>query len=132
MLGWNRITARPTDGINKALEDVIDEQKLCEGIVQLKIASFESFYQINRYTKYLSSIDNLRVLSESWWEDEGFRITLSVQVPLPLESILQAMPEVTRVYSSGRKSGFGRYKKDYHKMVVEMKTAEAALEPVPA
>ncbi len=132
MLGWNRAAARQTDEIAKDPEDERDEQVLCEGIVQLKIASFESFYQINRYTKYLSTIDNLRVLSESWWEDEGFRITLSVQTPLPLESILKAMPEVTRVYSNRRKSGLGGYKKGYHKMVVEMKTSETALEPVPA
>jgi len=134
MLGWNRIATGETDENGEAREDAMSTvnyaKELCEGIVQLEIRSFESFRQINRYTKYLSTIENLRIISESWWEEEGFKIVLSVQAPMVLRYLLQDMPEVKRVYYNGNKSGFGGYKKGCQKIVVELNTTEAALEPV--
>jgi hypothetical protein len=134
MLGWNSTATRDANEVRKAREDAIvaydAERDLYEGNVQLEIRSFESFRQIDKYTKYLSTIENIRIVSESWSEDEGFRIFVSIQAPLSLERLLQSMPEVARVYFNGYKSSYGGLKKGYPKMVVEMRATEPSLEPV--
>ena len=134
MIGWNRVTTKGASEAVKARMDAISavdlDAEVCEGEVQLEIKPFESFRQINKYTKYLSTIENLRIVSESWSEEEGFNIIVSVQVPLALGRLLQDMPEVARVHINGKKSGYSGYKKGYKKMVVVMKTADAIPEPV--
>lgn len=134
MIGWNRITSRGADKVAKVPQSAIPvddvDTELGVGNVQLEIKSFDSFHQINRYTRYLSTIENLRIISESWSEDEGLKIIVSVRVPLALARLLEDMPEVARVHFSGGKSGNGGPKKGSQKIVVEMKTTEADPEPV--
>ncbi len=116
----------------EALSAVDLDSGICQGNIQLEIKPFENFHQINKYTKYLSTIENLRIVSESWSEDDGFNIIVSAQVPLALGRLLQDMPEVAQVHINGRKSGYSGNKKGYNKMVVEMKTTDALPELVPA
>jgi len=127
MIGWNRITTKGDSEAVKARKEAISavdlDPEVCEGDVRLEITPFVSFRQINKYTKYLSTIEHLRIVSESWSEDEGFNIIVSAQVPLALGRLLQDMPEVAQVYINGQKHG-------YKKMVVAMKTVEATPEPV--
>jgi hypothetical protein len=134
MIGWNRVTTKGAREAVKARKETISvvdlDSEVCEGDVQLEIKPFESFRQINKYTKYLSTIENLRIVSESWSEEEGFNIIVSVQVPLALGRLLQDMPEVARVHIDGKKSGYSGNKKGYEKMVVVMKTTDALPEPV--
>jgi hypothetical protein len=134
MVGWNRVTIKGASEAVKARKEAISavdlDAEVCEGDIRLEIKPFESFRQISKYTKYLSTIENLRIVSESWSEDEGFNIIVSVQVPLALGRLLQDMPEVARVHINGNKSGYSGYKKGYKKMVVMMKTTEVAPEPV--
>jgi hypothetical protein len=133
MIRWRRITAKEADEVidacQKAGSAVSLDPELCEGEVQLEVSPFEGFHQINKYTQYLSTLENVKIISERWSEEEGFSITVSVQVPLALGRLLQDMPEVARVYVNSKKSG---YKKNCQKMVVEMKTPDVASEPVPA
>ena len=110
--------------------DDIDSE-VCEGDVQLEITPFESFSQINKFTKYLATIKNISVVSESWSEDEGFNIVISVRAPLALGRVLQDMPEVTRVQLDSKKTSRNDQKYAYKKMVVVMKTAESPPEPLP-
>jgi molybdopterin/thiamine biosynthesis adenylyltransferase len=134
MIGWNRYSTRSAEEDTKdrleAMMAADANGEYCQGNIQLEIKSFESFYQINRYTRYLSTIKNLKLVSESWTEDEGLKIIVSVQVPMALACLLEDMPEVASVCLDGRKAGSGGNKKGCQKMLVEMKTTEAAPEPV--
>ena len=105
------------------------ERDMCEGNVQLEITSFDSFRQIDKCTRYLAAIENLRVISESWSEEDGLKIIVSVDAPLALAGLLEDIPEVERVHFNGRKSSFG-FRKGYSRMAVEMKSTEPVLEPV--
>lgn len=107
---------------NKNTPEIADvDSEVCEGNVQLEITPFESFSQINKYKKYLATIKNIRVVSETWSEDEGFNILVSVRVPLVLGRVLLDMPEVARVKLNS-KPGCNSQKNGYKKMVVVMKT----------
>lgn len=134
MLGWNRNATRDANEAGKARGDAVvavdTERDLYEGNVQLEIRSFESFRQIDKYTRYLSTIEYIKIVSESWSEDEGFRIFVSIQAPLSLERLLQSMPEVARVYFNGYKSSYGGLKKGCRRMVVELRATAPDLEPV--
>lgn len=127
MIGWNRVTTKRANEILKAHREATSSVDLdaavCEGNIQLEIKPFESFHQINKYTKYLSSMENIKIVSECWSEDEGYNIIVSVQVPLALGRLLQDMPDVARVQLNGQKHGL-------KKMAVVLKTPEAIPEPV--
>ena len=77
--------------------------ELYEGDVELAIVPFESFKQTNQFRKRLSTIDNLRIVSDSWSEDEGFIIIVSLKEPMALGSILQDIPDVEKVYREDEK-----------------------------
>ncbi len=134
MIVWHRIsTKRASEAVKarrEAISTVDPESEVCEGDVQLEIKPFESFRQINKYTKYLSTIENLRIVSENWSEEEGFNIIVSAQVPLALGRLLQDMPEVARVHINGNKTGYSGHKNGCKKMVVVEKTNDAIPEPV--
>jgi hypothetical protein len=135
VIGWSRKTKKKANEAVKArknamVADDIDSE-VCEGDVQLEITPFESFSQINKFTKYLATIKNISVVSESWSEDEGFNIVISVRAPLALGRVLQDMPEVTRVQLDSKKTSCNDQKYAYKKMVVVMKTAESPPEPLP-
>jgi hypothetical protein len=135
VIGWSRKTKKKANEAVKArknamVADDIDSE-VCEGDVQLEITPFESFSQINKFTKYLATIKNISVVSESWSEDEGFNIVISVRAPLALGRVLQDMPELTRVQLDSKKTSRNDQKYAYKKMVVVMKTAESPPEPLP-
>jgi hypothetical protein len=132
MLGWNKTDKEDRETMefrNAVMAAASADRELCEGNVQIEITSFESFRQIDKCTRYLAAIENLRIVSESWSEEDGLKIIVSVEAPLALAGLLEDMPEVARVYFNGRKSSFG-FKKGYSRMVVEMKSTEPAREPV--
>jgi hypothetical protein len=131
MMGWNHTTAKRSNEVLKTCRNEVDvNSELCEGEIQLEITPFESFSQINKYKKYLATIDGLRIVEENWSEDKGYNIVVSVRVPLALGRLLQNMPEVARVQLNGNKYGYFGHKHGFKKMVVVMKTAEATPEPV--
>jgi HD-GYP domain-containing protein (c-di-GMP phosphodiesterase class II) len=74
-----------------------------QGDVQLSITPLVSFRQINQFRKYLKTVANLRITSETWTESDGFIIGISAQESLALGSILQEMPGVEKVYGDGKK-----------------------------
>jgi hypothetical protein len=136
MISWNHATIKMAKEAVQARNNAVAAADLgsevCEGEVQLEITPFESFSQINKYKKYLATIKDLKIVSENWSEDDGFIIIVSVRVPLVLGRVLQDMPEVARVKLSSNESCHNGKKHGSKKMVVVMKTPEAALEPVPA
>jgi hypothetical protein len=137
MVGWNLTNRKKADEAVNAQNNEIAasglDSEVYEGEVQLQITPFESFSQIDKYKKHLATIKDLKILSESWSEEEGFNIVVSVQVPLALGHLLQDMPEVACVrLSNNKKSGHHNPKHDSKKMLVVMKTSEVSLDPVPA
>ncbi len=133
MITWKRVTAKEASETIKARQRAAvaaaPDPELCEGDVQLEIKPFESFQQITKYTKYLSTLENVKIVSESWSEEDGFTINVSVKVPLALGHLLQDMPDVACVHITAKKTGRTNGCK---KLVVETKTSAPAAEPVPA
>jgi hypothetical protein len=128
MIVWHRTTMKMAKKALKARDGAaVDiDSEVCEGEIKLEITPFESFNQVDKYKKYLATVNGLRIVSESWSEeDEGYIITVSVRVPLVLGRVLRDMPEVARVQLNGQKRGG-------QKMVVVMKDAAVSPAPVPA
>lgn len=71
--------------------------ELCEEGVRLAIKSSLGFKEVNKFKKYLKTVENLRILSDGWSEDEGITIILSMQNPITLSSVLNEMPIVEKV-----------------------------------
>jgi hypothetical protein len=130
MIGWNRVNTKGAREALKARNEAISaadpEGEFCQGEIQLEIRPFENFRQINKYTRYLSTIENLKIVSECWSEDEGYNIVVSAQVPLALGRLLQDMPEVAHVQVAGNKPG----NHGNRKMLVLVKASEVVPEPV--
>ena len=72
--------------------------ELFEGYVRLEIESSEDFKQINQFRKCLKAVENLRIASSNWSEEEGLMIIVSLRSPVPLGGILSRMPMVAQVY----------------------------------
>jgi hypothetical protein len=72
--------------------------ELYEGYVRLEIESSEDFRQINQFRECLKAIENLRIASSNWSEEEGLMIIVSLRSPVPLGGILSRMPMVAQVY----------------------------------
>jgi hypothetical protein len=108
------------------------DSEVYQGEVQLQITPFESFSQIKKYRKYLAEIKDLKVVSESWSEDEGFSIIVEALVPLALGRLLRDIPEVECVQLNAKKTSHGGQKQSCKKMLVVMKTPEVSLKPMPA
>jgi len=82
-----------------ARADVHDiSSELYEGYVRLEIESSEDFKQINQFRKCLKAVENLRIASSNWSEEEGLMIIVSLRSPIPLGGILSQMPIVEQVY----------------------------------
>jgi len=77
--------------------------ELYEGDVRLEIESSEDFKQVNQFRKCLKTVENLRIASSNWSEEEGLMIIVSLRSPVPLGSILSRMPMIEQVYKK-RKS----------------------------
>jgi hypothetical protein len=108
------------------------DNEVYEGEVQLQITPFEGFSQIKKYRKYLAEIKDLKIVSESWSEDEGFSFIVKAQVPLALPRLLQNLPEVACVQLNTKNNGHKSHKQNNKKMLVVMKTSEVSFEPMPA
>jgi hypothetical protein len=72
--------------------------ELYEGYVRLEIESSEDFKQIDQFRKCLKAVENLRIASSNWSEEEGLMIIVSLRSPVPLGGILSQMPMVEQVY----------------------------------
>ncbi len=72
--------------------------ELYEGYVRLEIESSEDFKQVNQFRKCLKAVENLRIASSNWSEEEGLMIIVSLRSPVPLGGILSQMPMVEQVY----------------------------------
>jgi hypothetical protein len=83
----------------KLNHDITSE--LYQDTIQLEVTPFLGFKHIAQFKKILLMVDGLRIMSESWSEDDGFIITLSLREPILLGRILQEMTDVQEVYQKG-------------------------------
>ncbi len=88
------------NGSSKAARDNARDisSELHEGYVRLEIESAEDFKQINQFQECLKAVENLRITSSNWSEEEGLMIIVSLRSPIPLGGILNQMPIVEQVY----------------------------------
>ena len=71
--------------------------ELYKGDIKLAVESSADFKVTNQFKKCLRTTESLRIGMDSWSEDEGIIIIVSVQKPIPLGSILSQMSIVERV-----------------------------------
>ena len=71
--------------------------ELYEGDIKLAVKSSAGFKATNQFKEYLRTTESVRIDMNSWSEDEGIIIFISVQKPIPLGSILSQMSIVERV-----------------------------------
>ncbi len=98
---------RETEEAGKAKDSgtpIHDISELYEGNVQLAIKSSVGFDRVNQFRKYLRATENLRIALDSWSENEGIIIVVSLQKPVPLFSLLSQMPVVEQVYKESKKN----------------------------
>jgi hypothetical protein len=124
MIGWNRSlkkeTAKPAE--------LQPNATLYEGDVRLEITPFESFKQIDRYKKYLVKIPGISIVADSWSEEDGFSVVVSVRTPVALGRLLENMPGVARVQYDSEKPGRSQ-KHGQQKMVVVVNALQKSGEP---
>jgi len=77
------------------IPDVSSE--LYDGDIKLQIKSSAGYKATNQFKKCLSTTESLRIDMDSWSEDEGTIIVVSVQKPIPLGGILSQMSIVEHV-----------------------------------
>ena len=68
--------------------------ELYEGDIKLAVKSSTGFQATNQFKKCLRTMESLRIDMDSWSEDEGIKIIVSVQKPIPLVGILRQMSMV--------------------------------------
>ncbi len=74
------------------------DSELYEGEVRLKIKSSEDFKQVDRFSEYLKTVENLEIASYNWSEHDGLMMVVSLQSPMPLGIILSQISMVKQVY----------------------------------
>ena len=74
------------------------ETELFEGEVRLEVKSNIGFEQVEEFKKNLRSIPNLRITLDSWSEEEGIIIAVSLKEPILLGNILKQMDVVSQIY----------------------------------
>ena len=79
------------------------ESELFDGQVRLEINSSSGYELVEQFKKGLREIDNLRITLDSWSEEEGIIIVVSLKEPMLLGNILQQMKSVEQVYRSRKK-----------------------------
>ncbi len=124
MIGWNRSLKR--EAAKPA--ELPPDAALYEGDVRLEITPFESFRQIDRYKKYIVKIPGIGIVADSWSEEEGYNIVVSVRTPVALGRLLENMPGVARVQYNGGKSHSAN-KQGQQKMVVVVDAPQKTGEP---
>jgi len=91
--------AKKTKDAPKLYYDITSE--LYQDNIQLEITPFISFKKISQFKKCLLVVEGVKIVSESWSEDEGFIISIFLQTPMNLGSILKSMTDVQEVYQEG-------------------------------
>jgi hypothetical protein len=71
--------------------------RLYQGNIFLRLSPVLSFAEVSKFSRLLSSLDNVKVVSSNWSEDEGFVIIVSLKSPLALLPVLASMPEIAEV-----------------------------------
>ena len=71
--------------------------ELYEGDIKLAVKSSAGYKATNQFKECLRTTESLRIDMDSWSEDEGIKIVVSAQKPIPLVNILSQMPIVERV-----------------------------------
>ncbi len=100
------------------------EAELYEGKVQIRITPFDSFGQVKIYKNNLETINNVKVVSKMWSEEEGFSFIVEVKAPLALGHLLRKMPDIESVLPDEGKCGRGHHKSDCRKILVVMKATD--------
>ena len=84
--------------------DSLTSSDLYEGNAWLEIKSLEDYKQIDQFIECLRLLENIRIKSFNWSENEGVTVVVSLQNPLPLGDILSQMPMIEHVYKKGQKN----------------------------
>jgi len=79
------------------------ETELFEGEVRLEVKSNIGFEQVEQFKKNLRGIENLRITLDSWSEEEGIIIAVTLREPTLLGSILGHMKLVSQVYRNKKR-----------------------------
>jgi putative nucleotidyltransferase with HDIG domain len=93
--------AKKSKNVPKAIIDISSE--LFEGEVKLEITPFIDFKQTDKIKKYLLGINNVKVISQGWSEEEGYIFFLSVTEPTVIGPIFQRIPGIQKVYGDGKR-----------------------------
>jgi len=76
--------------------------ELYEGMVKLAIASPVDCDQMRELEEYLSQVQELRLVLVGGSVEEGIKIVVSAEKPIPLVSVLREMPPVEQVVKKGK------------------------------
>ena len=84
----------------KDTEEAVQPNKseLYEGDVNLMIDSSAGFEEANQFKKSLRTVEDLKIGMQSWSEDKGTIIVVSLQKPMALGKILSKFPAVEQLY----------------------------------
>jgi len=93
--------AKKSKNVSKAIIDISSE--LFEGDVKLEITPFIDFKQTDQIKKYLKGINNVKVISQGWSEEEGYIFFLSITEPTVIGPIFQRIPGIQKVYGDGKR-----------------------------
>jgi putative nucleotidyltransferase with HDIG domain len=93
--------AKKSKNVPKAIIDISSE--LFEGEVKLEITPFIDFKQTDQIKKYLKGINNVKVISQGWSEEEGYIFFLSITEPTVIGPIFQRIPGIQKVYGDGKR-----------------------------
>jgi len=76
--------------------------ELYEGMVKLTIASPVDYEQIRKLEEYLRQVQNLHLISVGGSSEEGTKIVVSAEEPIPLANVLREMPAIEQVVRKGK------------------------------
>lgn len=76
--------------------------ELYEGMVNLVIASPVDLGQMRRLEEYLCQVQDLRLVVVGGSVDEGTKIVVSAEKPIPLIDIIRKMPPIEQVVKKGK------------------------------
>lgn len=75
---------------------------LYEGMVKLAIASPVDYGQVRELEGYLRQVQGLRLVLVGGSVEEGVKIVVSAEKPIPLVGILRELPPVEQVVEKGK------------------------------
>ena len=76
--------------------------ELYKGMVKLAIVSPVDYDQVRELEEYLRQVQDLRLVLVRGSVEEGTKIIVSAEKPIPLVSVLREMPPVEQVVKSGK------------------------------